>query len=102
MSRGEMLWGTVGLVALVAVVTPSAAQEMGSALLREGRYEEAQAQLDAFDDLDAPADMQSLVDGIRQEVTDGLTGAASTTTSVPEGGSTTAPASPTPSTTAPG
>ncbi|MEE2778628.1 MAG: tetratricopeptide repeat protein, partial [Acidobacteriota bacterium] len=46
MSRGEMLWGTAGLVALVAVGTPSAAQEKGSALLREGRYEEALAAFD--------------------------------------------------------
>ena len=53
---------------------------------REGRFEEAQAQLDAFDDLDAPADIQRLVDGLRQEITDGLAGAGD----VPEGSDPTA------------
>lgn len=72
--------------------------------LRQGRYEEAQAQLDAFDDLDAPADMRSLVDGIRQEVTDGLAGEGTTTSTTPSGeplaGST--PEGPPTTTTAPG
>ncbi len=66
--------------------------------VREGRFDEAAAQLEAFDDLDAPADMQSLVDGIRQDITDGLAGESPATEgSVP---GTTVPAAPPPSTTA--
>lgn len=42
--------------------------------VREGAFEEAARQLEAFDGLDAPADVRGLVDGIRQEVTDGLAG----------------------------
>lgn len=39
----------------------------------EGRFEEAQRQLDLFDELDAPADMQRLVDSQRQAIAEGLT-----------------------------
>lgn len=39
---------------------------------QEGRFGDAQAQLDAFDQLDAPADIQRLVNDIRQDITDGL------------------------------
>ncbi len=60
--------------------------------VREGRYADAQAQLDAFDELDAPSDMRSLVDGIRQEVTDGLAGeGGAATTTETSGTTTTAP-----------
>jgi tetratricopeptide (TPR) repeat protein len=59
--------------------------------VEEGRFEEAAEQLEAFDDLDAPADMRLLVDGQRAEITDGLaatdgsTASSSTTTSAPGG-----------------
>ncbi|MGI8939907.1 MAG: tetratricopeptide repeat protein [Iamia sp.] len=56
--------------------------------VREGDFEEAALQLEAFDGLDAPADVKGLVDGIRQDVTDGLAGegdgdAPASTTTVP-------------------
>ncbi|HEX7133832.1 MAG TPA: hypothetical protein VF228_14750 [Iamia sp.] len=38
----------------------------------EGRYDEAAEQLAVFDDLDAPADMAALVEGVRQEIADNL------------------------------
>jgi hypothetical protein len=62
---------------------------------REGRYADAAEQLAVFDELDVPADMQVLVDGVRQEITDGLAAEGSTGTT----GSTSAPPT---STTAPG
>lgn len=42
--------------------------------VREERFEDAAAQLEAFDGLDAPADVRQLVDGIRPDVTAGLAG----------------------------
>jgi len=47
---------------------------------REGRYEDAAEHLAVFDDLDAPADMAVLVDGVRREIADALGETPSTTT----------------------
>lgn len=53
--------------------------------VNEGRYEEAAEQLAAFDDLDAPADMANLVDGVRAEIEENLDAppGPSTTTTAP-------------------
>jgi tetratricopeptide (TPR) repeat protein len=45
--------------------------------VREGRFTEAARQVEAFDDLDAPADMQGLVDRTRPEIAEGLEGSDS-------------------------
>lgn len=42
----------------------------------EGRFDDAAAQLEAFDRLDAPADMRSLVDGQREAIAVGLAASA--------------------------
>lgn len=55
----------------------------------EGRFEEAQRQLDLFDELDAPADVQRQVDTQRTLIEEGLEdqegGATSTSTTAPSG-----------------
>lgn len=48
--------------------------------VQSGEFEEAAEQLAAFDELDAPADMASLVDTVRPEVEAGLAGDEPTTT----------------------
>lgn len=48
--------------------------------VNEDRYEEAAAQLEAFDALDVPADMAALVDRVRPEIEDELAAGDDTTT----------------------
>jgi tetratricopeptide (TPR) repeat protein len=48
--------------------------------VQEQRWEEAARQLAAFDELDAPADMQNLVEPLRTEIEAGLAGGSTTTT----------------------
>lgn len=43
-------------------------------------WDEAAARLEAFDAIDAPADMVTLVDGLRDRITEGVAGDGSTTT----------------------
>jgi len=57
--------------------------------VREGRFADAAEHLEAFDALDAPADIANLVDGVRQEIDEGLEEAGATTTApttAPSGG----------------
>lgn len=53
--------------------------------VNEGRYEEAAAQLEVFDSLDAPADMVALVADLRQEIADGLAAEDGSTTTTTTG-----------------
>ncbi len=48
-----------------------------------GDYEEAAAQLEVFDGLDAPADMAALVDTVRPDIEAGLAAGSSSTTTAP-------------------
>lgn len=59
--------------------------------VNEGRFADAEEQLAVFDDLDVPADIASLVDPLRQEITDGLTGETDDTEPTTSSASTTQP-----------
>ena len=56
--RGSSTWVRGAILVTILVVLA----------VNEGRYEEAAEQLAIFDELDAPADMANLVDGVRAEI----------------------------------